>query len=391
MKTGNKIALFYTAITSGIVLAVVCVFYFLTTHYITNLYYSYLIEKAYATAEKHWEKDEADSESYERIQKHYKETLPSAKEILLNADSAPQTRERLLQYLTPIQVNALYKEDIIKFTHRDSLGAALYYPDNEGNFIVLILSTNHYGKKIQEHIGWFLLLLLCIIGLLIFFIGKLYAIRMIDRIDAAYHSEKAFISNASHELNNPLTAIQGECEITLLKERSIPEYQSALQRIDAETKRIIQMMKHLLFLSHGNRDILEEATESVNLPDFLRQFASDQVSVCSDNRELSIHINPYLLKIALQNILNNACKYSDGKPVRIELHGHTLRISDEGIGIPAKELKSVYQPFYRAENTREYAGQGIGLSLSKRIFTTYGATMEIHSEEHKGTTVTIKF
>lgn len=58
MKTGNKIALFYTAITIGIISMVTVVFYFVATDYISRLYYSYLTEKAYATAQKHWEKDE---------------------------------------------------------------------------------------------------------------------------------------------------------------------------------------------------------------------------------------------------------------------------------------------------------------------------------------------
>ena len=60
---------------------------FVATDYISRLYYSYLTEKAYATAQKHWEKDELDEEDYARIQQHYEETLPVAAEILLNADS----------------------------------------------------------------------------------------------------------------------------------------------------------------------------------------------------------------------------------------------------------------------------------------------------------------
>ena len=87
MKTGNKIAFFYTAMTVGIIALVTVAFYFIATNYISRLYYSYLTEKAYATAEKHWEKDEVDEESYARIQKRYEETLPVATEILLNADS----------------------------------------------------------------------------------------------------------------------------------------------------------------------------------------------------------------------------------------------------------------------------------------------------------------
>ena len=90
---------------------------------------------------------------------------------------------------------------------------------------------------------------------------------MVDRIDAAYQSEKAFISNASHELNNPLTAIQGECEISLLKERSPEEYQAT------ETSRIIQLIKHLLFLSHGDKEIQKSAMETIFLADFLMQFS----------------------------------------------------------------------------------------------------------------------
>lgn len=89
MKTGNKIALFYSAITIGVIAVVTLVFYLVSTSYISRLYYSYLTEKAYATAQKHWEKDETDDESYARIQQRYEETLPVATEILLNADSYP--------------------------------------------------------------------------------------------------------------------------------------------------------------------------------------------------------------------------------------------------------------------------------------------------------------
>ena len=76
MKTGNKIAFFYTAMTVGIIAFVTILFYFIATSYISRLYYSYLTEKAYATAQKHWEKDETDDESYARIQQRYEETLP---------------------------------------------------------------------------------------------------------------------------------------------------------------------------------------------------------------------------------------------------------------------------------------------------------------------------
>ena len=125
MKTGNKIALFYTAITIGIISVVTVVFYFVATDYISRLYYSYLTEKAYATAQKHWEKDELDEEDYARIQQHYEETLPVAAEILLNADSIAEAHSVLSRYLTDEKIASLYAGNVVRFHEGKELGAAV--------------------------------------------------------------------------------------------------------------------------------------------------------------------------------------------------------------------------------------------------------------------------
>lgn len=391
MKPGNKIAFFYTAVTIGIIAAVTLIIYLAVIGYITRLYDSYLVEKAYVTAEKHWKKDEVDSLAYVRIQQRYEQAFPVTTEILLNADSLVQTRPTLARYLSDRQIYTLYQKEIVRFKYGGQTGAALYYPDNEGNFIVLILSHNRYGEEIQQRIGWLLLTLLAVSSVLVFFVGKIYANRMIDRIDTAYQSEKSFISNASHELNNPLTAIQGECEISLLKERTPAEYQAALRRIASETKRIIQLMKHLLFLSHGDQEIVKNATEPIFLADFLMALSGNRISFSPDHFSYVVRANPALLKIAIGNLLSNACKYSGDKPVEMRLRANVLEIKDYGIGIPAEELEHIYQPFFRGSNTREFPGHGIGLSLSLRILRTYGAKVSIHSVQNEGTQVRIEF
>ena len=222
-------------------------------------------------------------------------------------------------------------------------------------------------------------------------ISRRYAAQMVERIDFAYQSEKAFISNASHELNNPLTAIQGECEISLMKERTVEEYQNALRRIAMENHRIIQLIKQLLFLARGDREQLQKAVDTFSLADYLMQFTSARISFSPDNFAYQVDANPDLLKIALQNILNNACKYSGDKPVEMRLRGSVLTIEDQGIGIPLEEIKRVTQPFYRASNAQAYAGRGIGLSLSLRILRKYGASVQITSRLGEGTTVAIDF
>jgi len=248
-----------------------------------------------------------------------------------------------------------------------------------------------YGRDIRQYVGILLTGFVLISSIPAYFIGRRYAKHMIERIDTAYHSEKTFISSASHELNNPLTAIQGECEITLMKERTPDEYQAALHRIASETKRIIQLMKHLLFLSQGDKEILKNAMEPIFLAEFLMKFTDKRVSFSPDTFSFIVEANPHLLKIAIDNILNNARKYSDEKPIEMNLRGSVLSIIDHGIGIPPEELQSIHQPFFRASNTREYPGHGVGLSLSLRILQTYGAHITITSVQNEGTKVAIDF
>lgn len=173
---------------------------------------------------------------------------------------------------------------------------------------------------------------------------------MLDRIDTAFKSEKSFVSNASHELNNPLTAIQGECEIALLKERSTSEYMDSLERISVESKRISLLIKSLLFLSRQDKDILANTVEDVCLPRMLREqyVGRPRIRLSSTLREENdfiVRANPYLLGIALQNVVDNACKYSD-KDVEISLFEkegrRVVEIRDQGIGIPQEEVELIF-------------------------------------------------
>lgn len=439
MKIGSKIALFYTVITVGAITAVVMIFYFFTSRYINNLYDSYLIEKAYLTAQKHWEKDEVDEYSYREIQQKYNELLPQAREILLNMDSVPGVvNDSLGKYLDSNQQARLFKDIPVVFVYGKLRGAALHYPDNEGNFIVLVMANNNYGHDIQKHILLLAVFLLLISCGLIYLIGKIYANRilhplkhilkelkrirgnnlnirmktlenkdeldelirtlneMLDRINIAFQAEKSFISNASHELNNPLTAIQGECEISLLKERSAAEYIDSLQRISTESKRITQLIKQLLFLSRQDKDILQNTREEIDLIGFLRDLCRQYPQVVFNTQETkaTIFANFHLLRIALQNIIDNARKYSKGQ-VDVDMYIYNnapvVEVKDYGIGIPENEIRHIFHSFFRASNTREYVGQGIGLSLSMKILSVYGGKITIDSKVNTYTKVTITF
>ena len=115
----------------------------------------------------------------------------------------------------------------------------------------------------------------------------------------------------------------------------------------------------------------------------------------NDEEKLWISLNRTQLAMALTNIIENAAKYSAGKPVLLRLDliddQLSLEIRDHGIGIPQDQLKSVCKPLYRAGNTGSIQGSGIGLSIALRILERLNLRFEIESREGTGTRVTILF
>ncbi len=112
-----------------------------------------------------------------------------------------------------------------------------------------------------------------------------------------------------------------------------------------------------------------------------------------DEAHTSIQGNYDLLKIAVSNIVINACKYSDNKPVLIRLlfqpRTGMIEITDNGIGIPKDELKHIYDPFFRASNVKGYDGFGIGMPLSNNIIRLHKGSIQVKSSVDEGTVVRV--
>ena len=105
--------------------------------------------------------------------------------------------------------------------------------------------------------------------------------------------------------------------------------------------------------------------------------------------------NLHLLKTALQNVIENACKFSFDKKAIVTLNcppGRVqVRVQDSGPGIEGKDIVKVFQPFYRADGASKIKGYGIGLPLSQRIISIHKGSVEVDSEPGKGTTVILGF
>lgn len=387
MNPGRKISFVYSSITIGLVLLAGGVFFILSSHYTEVLYFRYLNEKAQIVAMERFEKDELDSIRYQNVVWRRQHSIPTSKEIFINTADLGNANKQLSEYLDNQQLKSIYDGNVINFKHDDEVGSAILYYDNEGTFAVIVLSHNPYGDEIARTIGWALIILILLTSLILFLFSRLYAIRMVNRIDADYQAEKLFVNNASHEINNPLTAIRGECEVALMRDRSGDDYRKSLQRISKETERIVNIIQHLLLFSHEK----ERDTEKVTVSQFLQQFAGEQTHVIIES-DFKVSMKEELLQIAIRNLIDNAHKYSNGQPVIvISTDPRKIEIIDQGIGIPKADLPRVFSPFYRAGNTEGIKGNGIGLALTKSILEKYGASIKVQSAENHGTTVSIKF
>ena len=391
MKTSGKISFIYSLITISLILIAGVVFYFFSSGYTQNLYYRYLEEKAHAVAEEKFSVDEVDSITYHDLVLRRKNSIPTSKELFINVADRKTAEQKLSAYLNPSQMKSLFKNNTINFEKGQELGTSFLYYDNTGTFAVVVLSRNAYVKEIGKALGWAILILVLASAFILYLISRLYAMRMLDRVDQDYQTEKMFVNNASHEINNPLTAILGECEVALMRDRSNEEYKNSLQSISDETNRIIHIMHELLLFSHtrsGNRNV--DNMENVRMSDFISRLGDDHtvINVVSD---FTVLADEALLHIAVKNLVSNARKYSDGSPVVISINHGLLQIEDHGIGIPKTDIAHIFEPFYRAGNTGSVKGKGVGLALAKSILKNFGASIQVRSQEGKGTSMSVIF
>ena len=229
---------------------------------------------------------------------------------------------------------------------------------------------------------------------------------MLNRIETSFETQKNFISNASHELNTPLTSIIGEADLILSKERSIPEYEKALTNILVEAEKLEEKTKALLFLARTGYTENTKRFDKVRVDELLMEVQQNlsrvnknlkikmDFSLLPESPEkLKIKGNEQLLHLAISNIISNASKYSDNNEVYLALgateQSVVIIIKDKGIGIPESEMPYIFDPYFRASNTFNYEGYGIGLPLSRNIIKMHNGELLIKSVEKSGTTVQI--
>ncbi|WP_316787195.1 HAMP domain-containing sensor histidine kinase [Pedobacter frigiditerrae] len=229
---------------------------------------------------------------------------------------------------------------------------------------------------------------------------------MLNRLETAFETQNNFISNASHELRTPLTIISGEVELAMRTETDIKKQQKALTKIKDEAERLEHILTSLLGLAQSGfngknqpweqvrvDELIWEVQQTVNQVHPESKIEIDFSQLPEDENLITLKANKNLLKLALTNIVSNACKYSNNKTVFItllsKLNVISIAVKDQGIGIPQGDVQHVFEPFYRASNTSEFKGYGVGLPLSLNIIRLHRGSIGVSSQEQIGTEIKV--
>jgi signal transduction histidine kinase len=230
--------------------------------------------------------------------------------------------------------------------------------------------------------------------------------KMLERLETSFAMQKNFIANASHELRTPLTSINGQLEVLMMKDRSADDYKSALASVLDDIKSLIDLSNRLLLIARASAEGPANFNNKIRIDEILWQVQEEMnkfkksyhINISIDNSltdsdQMIVIGDASLLKAAVSNLVDNACKYSADHTVNIRFQ-HVEKwievvFEDKGIGISEEDLQKVFEPFFRGANAHSFSGSGIGLPLVNQIIKNHNGIIRLSSKIGKGTTVIV--
>lgn len=225
--------------------------------------------------------------------------------------------------------------------------------------------------------------------------------RLLDRLDASFADMRRFTSNASHQLQTPLTVMKGHVDVSLRKQRDAQAYRETLEIMRDEIPEMIRMVRALLMLSRLENASAPGEFENVDLlqvvgPIQARHTADASRLVWKIPAGLCVLGNQEWIQMILENLVDNALKYAPHSQVTVNMttepDGVHIVVLDNGPGFPEEDRVHLAERFFRGSNARDQGvrGHGLGLALVDRLVSIQNGQWHLESDEH-GTRVTVRF
>lgn len=229
---------------------------------------------------------------------------------------------------------------------------------------------------------------------------------LLDRVEQAIRTQKMFIANISHELKNPLTKINSQIDVALLKPRNPNLYEQTLRSLQEDTRSLTQFTTTLLELANTSIQANDLLFEPVRIDELLwevkkrlQHWHNDYSIELSfpdfpeEEEALMTMGNQASLSVLFTNLIDNACKFSPVKTAQVDFRSAgktmTIAVHNEGPQIPKADLPYLFQPFFRSDATAQSSkGHGVGLAIAEQIVHLHKGTIAVVSTP-KRTTFTL--
>lgn len=445
MRIQSKITLlFFTIATAGLILINAVIFYFVSAFNFDD-FFKRLEARVNLAAEINVHPDQ-NSASYREVRTRYLEKLEMEREYIVKLENSGQFKK-------PLELPASFYQDVIqkgkaRYNRDKDFFAGSLFKTDQGDYMVIITASNPSGFEELTTLKKILIIVFFIAIFLTYLVGKIFShytvkpvktvIRsvnkisadnlhmrlselegkdeiselvqtfnnMLNRLETAFATQNNFVSNASHELKTPMSVITSESELLLSQPDLSEKARASAKVILSHAEKLAAITTSLLGLAQTGFDGKRQNWQKIRV-DELVMMVADSVKKIDPESNVQINFdtlpeddtslytdgNINLLQLALSNIVLNACKYSNNQLVEVRVASDKERISlivtDKGIGIPQNEQQHIFEPFFRASNTTEFDGFGIGLPLTLNIIRIHKGSIGIISEEKIGTEMRI--
>lgn len=233
--------------------------------------------------------------------------------------------------------------------------------------------------------------------------------RLLARIESAFKSQEAFISNASHQLKTPLAIIRGELDVLRSKERTSLEMEEFLESTSQEVVTLSNLVEDLLILARIGTGDVSLRLNQCSLGEIIVE-SIERLTRLADKKQIKIVINLQpedsvfeiigdegLLRSLVDNLIENAIKYSPPhSKIEVSLFEDkdttTIKVVDHGLGIPSDELPYIFNRFKRSQKIDHLIkGTGLGLSIVKEIADLHQAKIDVITKLNEGSTFIVEF
>lgn len=450
MNIRAKLTLIFFSLVIVVLTAISLSIYFFSSNYREVDFYRRLKNRAVNTAKVLVEVEEMNADLLRRMERNNPASLPDQNiviydhlnEVLYSSEGTHNVP------VDAVLMTRIRQQHEIRYVYKNYEVLGFLYEQEREKLVVIAAATDVYGKDALRNLRNVLIITFCASIVLVSIIGWIYAGKvlrpiakivrdvsnitavnlnqrldegkkndeldklaatfneMLERLQGAFTAQKNFIANASHEIKTPITVMSGEIEVTLLQERQKEYYIQVLQSVLGGLKGLNRLSTQLLLLAQTSADQPVKNFTTLRIDDilwelkdeWLKAFPEYTIDINFDltlnDQSLQVPGDEQLIKVAILNLLENGCKYSEDNHVTVNLNskkGNHIRIDfvNNGPGIESETLEKIFDPFYRGSTHKKVKGFGIGLSLVSRIIKLHNGLIEVESIPYQKTVFSI--